>query len=82
MASAIYGKPVALITGSERFVGKTTILGAGYGMGAAKFKAQLKVFGVDLDLEECERIIAVYRETYPKSPLFGDRHRKLSPQWL
>ena len=57
MASAIYGKPVALITGSERFVGKTTILGAGYGMGAAKFKAQLKVFGVDLELEECERKI-------------------------
>ena len=68
MASAIYGKPVALITGSERFVGKTTILGAGYGMGAAKFKAQLKVFGVDLELEECERIIKVYRETYPKIP--------------
>ena len=68
MASAIYGKPVALITGSERFVGKTTILGAGYGMGAGKFKAQLKVFGVDLDLEECERIITVYRETYPKIP--------------
>jgi DNA polymerase len=68
MASAIYGKPVSQITGNERFVGKTTILGAGYGMGAAKFKAQLMTFGVDLALEECERIINVYRETYPKIP--------------
>jgi DNA polymerase I-like protein with 3'-5' exonuclease and polymerase domains len=66
MASAIYGKPVEGITDSERFVGKTTILGAGYGMGPAKFRAQLKTFGVDLPLEECERIIRVYRETYPK----------------
>ncbi len=68
MASAIYGKPVDQITDSERFVGKTTILGAGYGMGPAKFRAQLKTFGVDLPLEECEYIIRVYRETYPCIP--------------
>ncbi|NCX05444.1 MAG: XRE family transcriptional regulator, partial [Actinobacteria bacterium] len=48
MASAIYGKPAEEITEQERFVGKTTILGAGYGMGAAKFKAQLKNFGVEM----------------------------------
>lgn len=68
MASAIYGKPVEEITKDERFVGKTTILGAGYGMGAAKFQAQLKTFGVDLPEEECKRIITVYRETYPRIP--------------
>ena len=68
MASAIYGKPVDEITDSERFVGKTTILGAGYGMGAAKFKVQLKTFGVDMELSECEYIINVYRETYPMIP--------------
>jgi DNA polymerase len=68
MASAIYNKPMEKITKDERFVGKTTILGAGYGMGAVKFKAQLKVFGVDLSEEECKRIIAVYRETYPRIP--------------
>ena len=33
MASAIYNKSIASITKDERFVGKTTILGAGYGMG-------------------------------------------------
>jgi len=68
MASAIYGVPVAEVTDDQRFVGKTTILGCGYGMGAKKFRAQLKAFGVDLPLKECERIISVYRETYPMIP--------------
>lgn len=70
MAAAIYNKREADITKAERFVGKTTILGAGYGMGAAKFKLQLQTFGVKLELEECQRIIQVYRETYPKIPEF------------
>ena len=68
MASAIYGVPIEEVTDDQRFVGKTTILGAGYGMGAVKFQAQLKTFNVTMDLEECKRIIAVYRETYPLIP--------------
>ena len=68
MASAIYNKPADDVTEQERFVGKTTILGAGYGMGAAKFKAQLKTFGVEMELSECDYIIKVYRETYPMIP--------------
>lgn len=63
MASAIYGKPEFEISKDERFVGKTTILGAGYGMGAVKFQAQLKNMGVDVDLEEAKRIIDIYRRT-------------------
>jgi DNA polymerase len=70
MASAIYNKDISQISKEERFVGKTTILGAGYGMGAQKFQAQLKVFGTTLELEECQRIISVYRETYPKIAAF------------
>ena len=66
MASAIYGKSVEKISKDERFVGKTTILGAGYGMGAAKFQAQLKNFGVVVELDEAKRIIDTYRATYPK----------------
>jgi DNA polymerase len=66
MASAIYGKDVSEITKDERFVGKTTILGCGYGMGAAKFQAQLKNFNVAIELEEAKRIIDTYRTTYPK----------------
>ena len=66
MASAIYAKAEEEIDKSERFVGKTTILGAGYGMGAIKFKAQLKTFGVDIEEEESKRIIDTYRNTYPQ----------------
>jgi DNA polymerase len=66
MASAIYGKDMSEITKDERFVGKTTILGCGYGMGAAKFQAQLKNFNVAIEVEEAKRIIDTYRATYPK----------------
>jgi len=66
MASAIYGFQVTKANERERFVGKTTILGAGYGMGAAKFQLQLKNFGVEVTLEEAKRIIDTYRATYPE----------------
>jgi len=68
MASAIYGKNEVEITKEERFVGKTTILGAGYGMGGAKFQTQLKTFGVEMQADECARIISVYRSRYSKVP--------------
>jgi DNA polymerase len=70
MASAIYNKSIASITKDERFVGKTTILGAGYGMGAQKFQLQLKNFGTEVTLEEAKRIIDTYRSTYPKIASF------------
>ena len=63
MASAIYGVPEDEINKDQRFVGKTTILGAGYGMGAPKFQAQLKTFGFTIDIEEARRIIDIYRRT-------------------
>ena len=64
MASAIYNKKNDEITTEERFVGKTTILGAGYGMGAQKFKAQLKTFGTEVNEDQARHIIQTYRETY------------------
>ena len=65
MASAIYGKSVEQISKEERFVGKTTILGCGYGMGAEKFRSQLKTFGAEIDDAEARNIINIYRTTYP-----------------
>lgn len=76
MASAIYNVPVEEVTKEQRFVGKTTILGAGYGMGAAKFQMQLKTFGVDTDIDECKRIIDVYRSTYPSIPALWRQGQK------
>ena len=68
MASSIYGVDIEEVTDAQRFVGKTTILGAGYGMGPVKFQAQLKTFNVELSEDECKRIIHVYRDTYPYIP--------------
>jgi len=65
MASSIYAVPEDQVTKDQRFVGKTTILGAGYGMGYLKFGAQLKTFGYEVPEAEAKRIISVYRETYP-----------------
>jgi DNA polymerase I-like protein with 3'-5' exonuclease and polymerase domains len=62
MASKIYGVQEEDVTKEQRFVGKTTILGAGYGMGAPKFQLQLKSFGTDIELHEAQRIIKIYRE--------------------
>ena len=61
MAATIYGVKESEVTKEQRFIGKTTILGAGYGMGAVKFRDQLKGMGVEVDEEECQRIIRVYR---------------------
>jgi DNA polymerase I-like protein with 3'-5' exonuclease and polymerase domains len=63
MASRIYNKAEEDVTKEERFVGKTTILGAGYGMGALKFQAQLKTFGSDMPIDEARRVISIYRES-------------------
>lgn len=68
MASAIYNKTVDAITKEERFVGKTTILGSGYGMGAVKYKAQLQIFGTVVSDDEARHNIQTYRTTYPRIP--------------
>jgi len=67
-ASAIYAKKSEEITEEERFVGKTTILGSGYGMGAPKFKIQLKTFNTEVSESEARHIIDTYRMTYPLIP--------------
>ena len=63
MASAIYNVDEADVTKDQRFVGKTTVLGAGYGMGGEKFQLALKNSGVDITKGEAAKIIGIYRET-------------------
>ena len=62
MAARIYDIPEDRVTKDQRFVGKTTILGAGYGMGAVRFQDQLKTLGRSITAEEARRIINIYRE--------------------
>jgi len=79
MASRIYGVPEEDVTKDQRFVGKTTILGAGYGMGAVKFQAQLKTFDSDIELAEARRVINIYREANWKiNELWRDAQRMLT----
>lgn len=70
MASKIFLKDIRDITKEERFVGKTTILGCGYGMGAKKFSNQLKAFGMLVDVERCKKIVYTYRRAVPLIPQF------------
>jgi DNA polymerase len=64
MAALIYGKDVADVTYEERAVGKTVILGAGYGVGHLKLQLFLKMqAGVEVTEHEAKRIIDVYRSS-------------------
>ncbi len=51
---------------TERFVGKTCILGLGYQVGAEKLKTTLKAGGVEVTFEEAKRYVNTYRTTYKK----------------
>lgn len=64
-ATKIYKKPISKANPVERFVGKTCILGLGYGTGAKKLQHTLKTQppGADLPEEECKRIVDLYRES-------------------
>jgi len=73
MAGKIYYKRPEEVTDDERFVGKTTILGAGYGMGAVKFQMQLMTFGVNLDLDFCKKILNTYRTQFGHIPRLWDQ---------
>ena len=66
-ASMVYGYEVTKANYKERFVGKTSILGLGYGMGAEKFRDTLRVQGdIDIDIDEAQRIVYLYRNMYSK----------------
>jgi DNA polymerase I-like protein with 3'-5' exonuclease and polymerase domains len=65
-AALVYGIAVEHVTKAQRFVGKTCILGLGYGMGWFKFRDTLKQAGVEVDEREAKRIVYLYRDTYPK----------------
>jgi DNA polymerase len=63
MASLIFNKPIDQITDDERFLGKTTVLGAGYGMGVVKFYETCLAFGVpNITPELAEKAIKIFRQ--------------------
>lgn len=64
-ASKVFNRPISKANPVERFVGKTCVLGLGYGTGATKLQHTLKTQppGAELDIDECKRIVSLYRET-------------------
>lgn len=64
MATKIYGIPIGDVDKTQRQVGKTVVLGAGYGVGHIKLQMFLKnQAGVEVTLAEAKRIIDTYRST-------------------
>ena len=64
-ASAVYGRTITKKDSEQRFVGKTCILGLGYGTGALKLQHTLATsqpISVKIDEEEAKRIVGVYRD--------------------
>lgn len=68
MGTVIYGRTITEADVWERFVGKQTILGCGYGMGVDKFFDQCVKFGKPVDRETAEKAVASYREEYHEIP--------------
>lgn len=67
MAGRIYEKdPDTVNDFPERFLGKTTILGAGYGMGGPKFQLTVKNMGLEIEENDAQRAIDIYREEHPR----------------
>lgn len=64
MATKIYGIALGSVDKTQRQVGKTVVLGAGYGVGHVKLQGFLKTqAGVEVTLAEAKRIIDTYRST-------------------
>lgn len=65
MASVIYGRPITKEQDfQERHLGKTAVLGLGYGMGATKFKETCRQQGIEITEELATIVIGIFRNTY------------------
>ena len=69
-ASQIYNRPITKENKLERYVGKTAILGLGYGMGANKYQTILAQGSPAVDVTQSTAlgIVAQYRAMYPNIP--------------
>ena len=85
-ASKIYEREITKKDPIERFVGKTCILGLGYGTGSLKLQHTLKTQppGADLTKDKCQEIVNLYRETNDKITKLwreGDRVLRQLSDW-
>jgi len=74
MAAKIYGKPVEEITSAERFMGKQTVLGCGYGLGGGGFQYMLDTtYDVQIERDESDELVGLYRKNAPAVVKFWRR---------
>ena len=78
-ASQIYGRTITKDNALERYVGKTAILGLGYGMGHLKFQDTLKAGSPSVDVSDstAAQIVTQYRGMYPNIPILWSRAKDL-----
>jgi len=67
-ASKLYRRQITKADKKERFVGKTCILGLGYGMGAKKLKATFRKDGEKVTLDTAYEYVNTYRDSYHEIP--------------
>lgn len=76
-ATYVYGKTITKAMKVERFLGKTSILGLGYGMGWEKFLHTLAIgqggISLIIEPEEAKRIVKAYRNKYSRIPALWNR---------
>lgn len=78
-ASQIYNRPITKADKLERYVGKTAVLGLGYGMGADKFKYTLSTGSPSVDVSDtaAKTIVNQYRTFYPNIPSLWNQCKQL-----
>jgi DNA polymerase len=66
------------VTKDQRFVGKTSILGAGYGMGPKKFQATCEAQGAQIHEQTAKLAIATYRKVHFQVVSLWDKYTRAS----
>lgn len=61
MATSIYGEPVTKADTKRRQIGKNSVLGLGFNMGAAKFHMK---YAPDQPMSFCQRVVDTYRNDW------------------
>lgn len=65
-ANYLYHVPIDEVSKYQRQVSKAAVLALGFGQGANGFINYAKRMGVDIDLEEAQAAVTVYRRSFPK----------------
>lgn len=78
-ASRVYNRTITKSDEAERFIGKTCILGLGYGMGWKKLKNTLRKDGVKVPEREAHRYVQIYRDVYHHIPALWRKCDDLIP---